>query len=180
MYPGTHRSEVDATIRERRPAIDPPGNTEDSENAEGERTLCNAQSFSSPSPPVALALPTLTAQAQYYPPPQTRPSAFYLGKAHVDGRNDHDDIKVGRYEGRFHSVLLQVHDAPILFDRVVIHYEDAALSLSPSTDSSRPAETAERIVLPGPQRVIHSLELWYSRARPEDPNRPEVELSRAP
>ena len=45
----------------------------------------------------ALALlPALTAQAQYYPPPQTRPSAFYLGKAHVDGRNDHDDIKVGR------------------------------------------------------------------------------------
>jgi hypothetical protein len=129
---------------------------------------------------LAHTLPALTAQAQYYPPPRSRPSAFYLGKAHIDGRNDHDDIKVGRYEGRFHSVLLQVHNAPILFDRVVIHYGDGAAESLPINRFIPPGGDSQWIVLPGGERVIHCLELWYSRGRPEDPNRPEVELYGAP
>ena len=35
-------------------------------------------------------------------------------------------------------------------------------------------------MLPGGDRIIHSVELRYARARPEDPNRPEVELYGAP
>jgi hypothetical protein len=40
--------------------------------------------------------------------------------------------------------------------------------------------SSQWIALPGGERVIRSLELWYSRARPEDPNKPEVELYGAP
>jgi hypothetical protein len=46
----------------------------------------------------------------------------YLGKAHVDGQHDHDDIKVGRSDGRFHFLQLRVVNAPIEFDRIVVHY----------------------------------------------------------
>ena len=73
---------------------------------------------------LGLTASALTAQDQYYPAPQRERPVFFLGEAHVDGRVDHDDIHVGRYEGPFHAVLLQVHHAPVLFDHVVIHYGD--------------------------------------------------------
>ena len=131
---------------------------------------------------LGLAIPALStvAQAQYYPSPQAQRPVFYLGKAHVDGRTDHDDIRVGRYEGRFHSVRLQVRNAPILFDHVVIHYGDGAAESLPVNRFIPAGASSQWIALPGGERVIHSLELWYARARPEDPNRPEVELYGAP
>jgi hypothetical protein len=131
---------------------------------------------------LGLAIPALStvAQAQYYPSPQAQRPVFYLGKAHVDGRTDHDDIKVGRYQGRFHSVMLQVRNAPILFDHVVIHYGDGAAESLPVNRFIPAGASSQWIALPGGERVIHSLELWYARARPEDPNRPEVELYGAP
>lgn len=129
---------------------------------------------------VAMALP-LAAQAQYYPPPvpQQRPS-FILGTAHVDGPTDHDDIKVDRYAGRFHFVLLRVSDAPIQFDRVVIHYGDGYSQPLPVNALIPAGETSRWIALPGGERRIHSLELWYARANPGDPIRPEVALYGAP
>ncbi|GGH02544.1 hypothetical protein [Silvibacterium dinghuense] len=135
----------------------------------------------------ALFLP-LAAQAQYggygprpYPPPfaQQRPE-MVLGTAHVDGPVDHDDIKVDRYAGRFHFVLLQVHDAPIRFDHVVIHYADGAAETLPVSTFIPPSGTSRWIALPGGERRIHSLELWYARAEPGNPIRPEVELFGAP
>jgi len=129
---------------------------------------------------LGLTATALTAQAQYYPEPMSRPAMFYLGKAHVDGRVDHDDIHVGRYEGRFHSVLLQVHNAPIQFDHVVIRYGDGAAQTLPVNRFIPSGGNSQWIMLPGGDRIIHSVELWYARARPEDPNRPEVELYGAP
>jgi len=129
---------------------------------------------------IGLSLPALSAHAQYYPAPQVRPAVFYLGKAHVDGWNDHDDIHVGRYEGRFHAVMLKVHNAPVMFDRVVVHYGDGYAQTLPVNRFIPPDGYSQWIVLPGGERVIHSVELWYSRARPEDPYRPEVELYGAP
>jgi len=129
---------------------------------------------------LAFTLPALAAQAQYYPAPPAQRPVFYLGKAHVDGVTDHDNIHVGRYEGRFHSIMLRVHNAPILFDHVVIHYGDGYAQSLPVNRFIPPGGSSQWIVLPGGERVIHSLELWYSRAHPEDPNRPEVELYGAP
>jgi hypothetical protein len=117
----------------------------------------------------------------YYPPPRPQsPPAFMLGTAHVDGRFDHDNIKVGRYAGRFHSILLKVNVAPIQFDHVVIHYGDGYAETLPVNSFISPGGNSRWIVLPGGRRVIHSLELWYSRGDPRDPNKPEVELYGAP
>jgi len=129
---------------------------------------------------LGLTASALTAQAQYYPAPYARPAMFYLGKAHVDGLTDHDDIHVGRYEGRFHSVLLEVHHAPIMFDHVVIHYGDGYAQTLPVNRFIPEGGNSQWIMLPGGERVIHSVELWYARGRPDDPNRPEVELYGAP
>src|ERR1700759_5015302 len=90
----------------------------------------------------------LTANAQYYPAPMSRPAMFYLGKSHVDGRIDHDDIHVGRYEGRFHSVLVQVHRAPIMFDHVVIHYGDGEAQTLPINRFIPPGGNSQWILLP--------------------------------
>lgn len=117
------------------------------------------------------------AKAQYYPPsqPQT-PPVFLLGTAHVDGPTDHDNIKVGRYAGRFHSVLLKVQYAPIQFDHVVIHYGDGYAQTLPVNTFIAPGRSSRWIVLPGGRRVIRSLELWYARAEPGNATKPEVEL----
>jgi hypothetical protein len=118
---------------------------------------------------------TRSANAQYYPAPQ-QPAVFLLGTAHVDGPTDHDNIKVGRYAGRFHSVMLEVKYAPIQFDHVVIHYGNGTSETLPVKTYIGVGRTSRWIVLPGGERVIHSLELWYARAEPGNPVKPEVEL----
>jgi hypothetical protein len=124
-----------------------------------------------------------SAQVQYQgpPPPYPQPERYqgpeiYLGHAHVDGLNDHDDIKVGRYAGRYHSINLRVSYAPIQFDRVVIHYGDGASEVLPVRADIGVGGSSHWIQLPGGERVIRSLELWYSRASPGDPVKPEVQL----
>jgi hypothetical protein len=123
----------------------------------------------------------LSAHAQYYPQqpaypaPQPRPS-FILGTAHVDGPTDHDDIRVDRYAGRFHFVLLKVRYAPIQFDHVLIHYGDGDSEPLPVNAYIAAGGTSRWIALPGGERRIRSLELWYARADNHDRNRPEVEL----
>ena len=116
-----------------------------------------------------------SAKAQYYAAPAP-PPVFILGTAHVDGPMDHDDIKVGRYAGRFHSVMLKVGYAPIQFDHVVIHYGNGTAETLPVQTYIGPDHYSRWIVLPGRDRVIRSLELWYSRAEPGNPTKPEVEL----
>ncbi len=46
----------------------------------------------------------------------------YLGQAHVDGVRDHDNIEIGRAAGRYRALQIRVVNAPIDFDRVVVHY----------------------------------------------------------
>lgn len=129
---------------------------------------------------LVLAIPATllpgSAKAQYYPAPQAQRPVFLLGTAHVDGPTDHDDIKVGHYAGRFHSVMLKVEYAPIQFDHVVIHYGNGTSETLPVKTFIGPGRTSRWIQLPGGERVIHSLELWYARAEPGNPTKPEVQL----
>src|ERR1700760_2282405 len=47
-----------------------------------------------------------------------------LGDAHVDGHNDHDNIHVGRSDGKFRAVQLRVSGGAIDFQRVIVHFGD--------------------------------------------------------
>ena len=98
----------------------------------------------------------------------------YLGNAHVDGGQDHDNIRVGRGDGRFRAIQLRVSGGAINFERVIVHYgngsqeELAIRSQIPSGGRTRPID------LPGERRVIESVELWYGKASWH--RRPKVDL----
>ena len=98
----------------------------------------------------------------------------YLGNAHVDGRQDHDNIRVGRQDGKFRAIQLRVHGGAINFERVIVHFGDgsqqelAIRAEIPSGGRTRPIDLA------GDRRRIDSLELWYAKASWH--TRPKVDL----
>jgi len=98
----------------------------------------------------------------------------YLGSAHVDGAVDHDNIHVGRSDGRFRAIQLRISGGAIEFQRVLVHFgngtqEDLAIrERIPSGGATR------AIDLPGERRIIESVELWYSKERWE--RHPKVSL----
>lgn len=128
--------------------------------------------------PVAL-LPS-AARAQEYPQPMPHPHhhrpALMLGVAHVDHTTDHKTIQVGHQAGFFRAVMLQVAYAPIQFDHVVIHYDDNTAQTLPVREFIRPGSHSRWIRLPGGRRYIHSVEIWFARAQPNNPTTPEVVL----
>ena len=98
----------------------------------------------------------------------------YLGSAHVDGEQDHDNIHVGRHDGRFRAIQLRVSDGAIEFDRVVVHFGDGSHEELAIRDRIPSGGRTRAIDLPGERRIIESVELWYSKGRWE--HRPKVSL----
>jgi hypothetical protein len=87
----------------------------------------------------------------------------FMGQAHVDGASDHDNIKVTDSEGRFRAIQLRVNGGAIEFDRVVVHYGNGSSEVLPIR-ARIPSHGQTRVIdLPGERRVIHSVELWYSK-----------------
>ena len=99
----------------------------------------------------------------------------YLGEANVDGQADNDNIKVGASQGPFRAIRLRVENAAIQFDHVVVHYGNG--SAVPISIRSRinAGGQSRAIDLPGDQRIIESVELWYERAS-GSPSKPKVRL----
>lgn len=99
---------------------------------------------------------------------------LYLGKAHVDGEHDHDEIQVGVRDGRFRAVQLRVSGGTIDFQKVIAHFGNGTQEelvfreRIPSGGRTRPID------LPGERRVIQNVELWYSKESWH--RRPKVEL----
>lgn len=93
----------------------------------------------------------------------------YLGQAHVDGRADHDKIRVDK-SGSFRAIQLGIKDGTIQFDRVVVHFEDGADHQVEVRDRIAAGQRTRVIDLPGNRRRIRSVEFWYgknnSRSRP--------------
>jgi hypothetical protein len=98
----------------------------------------------------------------------------YLGNAHVDGANDHDNIKVGSQDGKFRAVQLRVKGGAIDFQKVLVHFGDGSVQelvfreRIPDGGQTRPLD------LTGDRRRIDSVELWYSKESWH--RRPKVEL----
>jgi len=113
----------------------------------------------------AFALSTVRTQAQGWD---------YLGEAHVDGGQDHDNIHVGRHDGRFRAIQLRVEGGEVFFERVVVHFHDGSHEELLIRDRIPSGGSTRAIDLPGNRRVIESVELWYGKARWE--HRPKVSL----
>jgi hypothetical protein len=106
-----------------------------------------------------------------------RPGSWeYLGQARVDGLRDHDWIAVGRNDGRFQNIQIRVAGAPILFERVVVHYANGAneavslRSRIPAGGQSRPID------LRGGDRAISGVEVWYAKGNRWSRNQPQLYL----
>jgi hypothetical protein len=98
----------------------------------------------------------------------------YLGQSHVDGQHDHDNIEVGRAAGRYRFLQIRVHNAPIEFDHIVVHYGNGEPEVLHVRDVIRAGRSSRAIPLQG-DRFVQSFELWYGKARPNSV-RPEVSL----
>jgi len=55
----------------------------------------------------------------------------YLGQAHVDGQHDHDNIEVGKAAGRYRFLQIRIKNAPIEFNRIVVHNGDGEPEILP-------------------------------------------------
>lgn len=86
----------------------------------------------------------------------------YLGQANVDGRRDHDLIRVNA-RGAFRSIQLQVQGAEVEFQRVVVHFENGSDTDVPVRDRIQAGGRTRSIDLPGDQRRIRSVEIWYGK-----------------
>jgi hypothetical protein len=98
----------------------------------------------------------------------------YLGNAHVDGGQDHDNIHVGQHDGRFRAIQLRVSGGGIYFERVVVHFGNGTQEELVIRDHIPSGGATRAIDLPGERRVIESVELWYGKNKWE--HRPKVSL----
>jgi hypothetical protein len=89
----------------------------------------------------------------------------YLGEAHVDGRSDHDKIKVGKSEGRFRALQIKVDRAPVEFRHVVVHYANGSSEEVQVRQRIRAGGSTRDIDLKGRDRAVESVEIWYERAK---------------
>lgn len=100
---------------------------------------------------------------------------IYLGESNVDGRNDHDQIMVGRSEGRFHNIQIRVERGAIEFQRVVVHYANGGDEEIAIRDWIPAGGQTRAIDLRGDERAITSVEFWYGQGN-WGSRRPRVRL----
>jgi hypothetical protein len=103
-----------------------------------------------------------------------RARMVHLGDAHVDGRADHDTIRVGRSDGGFRAIQLRVSGGDVRFDRLIVRYGNGTQDELAVRDLIRAGGQTRIIDLPGDRRIIQSLDLWYGKANWT--RRPKVSL----
>jgi len=99
----------------------------------------------------------------------------YLGQSRVDGRRDHDVIRVNA-RGAFRAIQLRVQGAPIEFQKVVVHFENGANSEVEVRDNIPAGGQTRAIDLPGDNRRIDSVEVWYGQSNRWGRRRPALTL----
>ena len=85
-----------------------------------------------------------------------------LGDSRVDGKRDHDNIRVNA-RGGFRAIRFFVQGGDIEIQRVVVHFENGADTEVEVRERIRNGRTTRAIDLPGDERRIRSVEFWYGR-----------------
>ena len=84
-----------------------------------------------------------------------------LGQREVDFRNDHDQIDVGRSEGRFKQLQIRVKDAPIEVSNMVVTFANDQ-TFSPKMRQRFTAGSGTKVIdLPGDRRAIKRIDFNY-------------------
>jgi hypothetical protein len=100
---------------------------------------------------------------------------IHLGDKHVDGNSDHDKISIGKSDGRFRQLQIRVDNAPVNFQRVVVHFGNGADEELQFRERINPGDATRSMDLRGRSRIIKSVEFWYEKAN-WGSNRPTVSL----
>jgi len=88
-----------------------------------------------------------------------------LGTRAVEFRQDSDTIAVGRNEGRFSALLLEVTDGALEMDNIRVIFGNGA-NFSPQTRLVFQEDTRSRVIdLPGETRIIRSITFTYRSLR---------------
>ena len=85
-----------------------------------------------------------------------------LGDSRVDGKRDHDNIRVNA-RGGFRAIRFFIQGGEIEFRRVVVHFENGADTDVQVRERIRRDGTTRAIDLPGDERRIRSVEVWYGK-----------------
>jgi|SRR5688572_11268774 len=88
-----------------------------------------------------------------------------IGSAKVHGHLDHDEIMVTALEGDFSAIKLFVENEGIHFERVVVHFGNGGQQEIPVRSFIKAGGETRVFDLPGNDRVIRKVDLFYkSRA----------------
>jgi hypothetical protein len=82
--------------------------------------------------------------------------------------------KLAKLPAAIAFLQVRVNNAPIEFDRIVVHYGNGQAETLQVRDVIRNGARSRAIPLEG-DRIVQSLELWYGKAHPFS-RRPEVSL----
>ena len=84
-----------------------------------------------------------------------------LGQREVDFKNDHDQIDVGRSEGRFKQLEFRVKNAPIEVSNMIVTFTNDK-TFKPNLRHKFTAGSGSRIIdLPGERRTIKRIDFNY-------------------
>jgi hypothetical protein len=84
-----------------------------------------------------------------------------LGGRHVTDKVDHDTIVVTSARGTFRKIQLRVHERPVQFHKVVVHFGDGAKQELELREVIPAGGRSAGLDLKGGNRVISSIDLWY-------------------
>ena len=89
-----------------------------------------------------------------------------LGEETIKGDDsDHDNVKVGHREGTFRALRFRVENAAIDFQYVVVHYDNGNDDRLPLRGRVPAGGNSGTIDLKGGNRVIKSVDVWYTKAK---------------
>lgn len=84
-----------------------------------------------------------------------------LGQREVDFKNDHDQIDVGKSEGRFKQIQFRVKNAPIEVSSMVVTFANDQ-TFSPKINQRFAQGSGSRVIdLPGDRRAIKRIDFNY-------------------
>ncbi|MEP7066824.1 MAG: hypothetical protein ABI889_12375 [Gemmatimonadota bacterium] len=86
-----------------------------------------------------------------------------LGERHIDGNLDNDKIDIGRDNGRFRAIQFRVYGGRVMFDRIVVRYLNGESNDIRVHSEVLDGGKSRLLDLPGENRVIESVSMWYAK-----------------
>ena len=88
-----------------------------------------------------------------------------LASRKVDFKGDHDVIEVGKSEGKFTTIRLEVEDGDMVLEKMKITFGDGS-TFEPDTKAEfKEGRRTHNIDLPGERRIIKKVEFKYHSER---------------